>query len=351
MRERRRCRTRGGSAPARACLGFGSGGVRARRTARRPRSSRRRSGGSGASRSNTAFSPERPDQYCASATRGGPERSQVPAEACRRAPCRPPIGLPSHRSTRRERRRARSPPGPRGVTCTVGSRYIAIAERRRVAVRPPLPDRVDELGARARSLLEQLSEQREELVDVDAVDRLPERARAVQRAFDDALHERTQGEGVAIRHQVERPPQQGHAHARGDRRSARRATRDRTDRVATRARRTDSPGTGACIATRCSTASRTGTRRRRSSIWRSSSARFSSRRSSTRVAAVTPCSSSRRILARSRPRPGCVWRGRRASGRPLERPRETMWRFGTEGGTWWADGWRRSRLRSPPHSS
>ena len=54
-------------------------------------------------------------------------------------------------------------------------------------------------------------EHREELVDVDAPGRGSERARPVQHALDDRLHERTQGEGVVRRHQVQRPAEQGHA--------------------------------------------------------------------------------------------------------------------------------------------
>ncbi len=85
-----------------------------------------------------------------------------------------------------------------------------VPERRRIALGPSLRDRGDELRARARPLREQVFEHRQELIDVDAPGRGSERARTVERALDDGLHERTQGEGVVRRHQVQRPAEQGH---------------------------------------------------------------------------------------------------------------------------------------------
>ena len=117
-----RCRTRAGSgrAPVSARSGSGAPGTS---NSSRPRSSRNvRS--RGRRRSNTPFSPVNPDHDCASATADGPNAARYRTIISSGSVVRS-IGRPSHRSTVVKAEAPVRPQMPRGVTWTVGSRYIA----------------------------------------------------------------------------------------------------------------------------------------------------------------------------------------------------------------------------------
>jgi hypothetical protein len=86
-------------------------------------------------------------------------------------------------------------------------------------VGPAFGQERDELGSGARSLDEQPRGERLQLVDVEPVQRTPERALAVERALHHGLEDRSESQRIPRRDEVERGPQQPHPHraAFGDR--------------------------------------------------------------------------------------------------------------------------------------
>jgi hypothetical protein len=86
-------------------------------------------------------------------------------------------------------------------------------------VGPAFGQERDELGSGARSLREQSRGKRLQLVDVEPVQRTPERTLTVERALHHGLEDRSESQRIPRRDEVERGPQQPHPHrtAFGDR--------------------------------------------------------------------------------------------------------------------------------------
>jgi hypothetical protein len=75
---------------------------------------------------------------------------------------------------------------------------------------PAVGQEGDELGSGARALDEQPRGERLQLVDVEPVQRAPERALAVERALHHGLDDRSKCQGIPRRDEVERGPEQPH---------------------------------------------------------------------------------------------------------------------------------------------